>query len=96
MKYMMIIDKIVQQVVIQRNGDDCDPLIALTSIDMRNLVGDIIGGGGERSKDFDEKYKKQLDKSRKLEKELNAIRDSADKDKGLLPYNVADMRSDSF
>lgn len=86
MKYMMIIDKIVQQIIIQRDGDDSDPAVALTSIDMRSLVSEILGG--EKSKDIDEKYKKQLEKSRKLEKEVNTIRDETDKEKGIVIINI--------
>ena len=77
---MMIIDKIVQQIIIQRDGDDSDPAVALTNIDMRSLVSEILGG--EKSKDIDEKYKKSLEKSRKLEKEVTTIRDETDKEKG--------------
>lgn len=74
---MSVIDKLVQQLVIQREGVDNDPATLLTSIDMRLLI-DVQGGN---TKD-DEKYKKQLDKSRKLEKELQQTRDFADKDRG--------------
>lgn len=77
----MIIDKIIQQIIIQRDGEDSDPAIALSSIDMRSLVSEILGG--EKSKDTDEKYRKQLEKSRKLEREVNVLRDGLDKEKGM-------------
>ncbi|KAI8924051.1 hypothetical protein BC831DRAFT_467748 [Entophlyctis helioformis] len=71
LNYMMIIDKIVQQVVLQRDGEDPDPMAALVNIDVRSLVGDMTST--EILKEQEEKYRKQLEKSKRLEKEITSL-----------------------
>ncbi|KAJ3027360.1 Dishevelled associated activator of morphogenesis 2, partial [Rhizophlyctis rosea] len=41
MKYMFIIDKLIQQVVLQRDEEDPDPAAAVAEIDMRALVAEV-------------------------------------------------------
>eukprot|EP00842_Homolaphlyctis_polyrhiza_P000475 jgi/Hompol1/1428/HPOL_002697-RA len=71
LNYMMIIDKVVQQIVLQKEGEDPDPVAALANIDMRNLVGDLTNTSILREQE--EKYQKQLEKTKRLEKELQAL-----------------------
>ncbi|KAJ1344017.1 hypothetical protein BSLG_001157 [Batrachochytrium salamandrivorans] len=71
MRYMMIIDKVIQQIVLQRDGEDPDPVAALANLDMRHLVGDMTST--EILKDQEEKYQKQLEKSKRLEKEITNL-----------------------
>ncbi|KAJ1338799.1 hypothetical protein BSLG_006436 [Batrachochytrium salamandrivorans] len=71
LRYMMIIDKVIQQIVLQRDGEDPDPVAALANLDMRHLVGDMTST--EILKDQEEKYQKQLEKSKRLEKEITNL-----------------------
>ncbi|KAK5665677.1 hypothetical protein QVD99_007326 [Batrachochytrium dendrobatidis] len=71
LRYMMIIDKVVQQIVLQKDGEDPDPIAALANLDMRHLVGDMTSTS--ILKDQEDKYQKQLEKSKRLEKEITSL-----------------------
>nr|KAJ3420068.1 hypothetical protein HK105_006158 [Polyrhizophydium stewartii] len=71
LRYMMVIDKVVQQIVLQRQGEDPDPMAAIAALDMRHLVGDMTSA--EILREQEEKYQKQLEKSKRLEKEINSL-----------------------
>ena len=77
MKYMLILEKIIQQIILQKDGDDADPSAALLNIDMRSIINDLANatGGGSNAREAEEKYRKVLEKSRKLERELADLRE---------------------
>ena len=82
MKYMFIIDKLIQQVVLQRDEEDPDPAAAVAELDMRSLLqevgsrfGEAEEGGGEKGdKGKDEKSKRMGERVRRLEKEVEGLR----------------------
>ena len=74
MKYMLALDKLVQQVVLQEKGEDLDPGATLANIDLRQVVGGYENLGS--IKEQEERYQKQLDKTRKLEKEMDQLKES--------------------
>ena len=75
MKYMLVIDKLVQQLSIQKHGEDPDPSVVLANIDVRDFVGQM--DNVETLKEQEQRYQKQLEKARRLEKELEAIKDES-------------------
>ncbi|KAJ3223051.1 Dishevelled associated activator of morphogenesis 2 [Clydaea vesicula] len=80
MKYMFIIDKVVQQIVIQRDGEDSDPSVALTELDFRSILADLTDT--DRIRMEEEKFRKQVDKNRKLEKEIGEMKNELEKERG--------------
>ncbi|KAJ3097088.1 Lysophospholipase 1, partial [Phlyctochytrium bullatum] len=68
MKFMLLIDKIIQQISIQRDSEDPDPAAALADIDVRGIMADLVDTN--RLREADEKFRKQLERAKKLEKEL--------------------------
>ncbi|KAJ3218661.1 Disheveled-associated activator of morphogenesis 1 [Dinochytrium kinnereticum] len=74
MKFMLLIDKIVQQISIQRDSEDPDPAAALTDIDVRGIVADLVDTN--RLRESDEKFRKQLERAKKLEKEVEQLKAS--------------------
>ncbi|ORY53477.1 FH2-domain-containing protein [Rhizoclosmatium globosum] len=101
MKYMFIIDKVVQQICLQTTGGDAaDPAAALLDLDIRGLVTEF--GDPTKSRELEEKLRKALEKSRKLEKDLDSAKgttvaaDSAKKDEEIrnLSASLAAARRD--
>ncbi|KAJ3069197.1 hypothetical protein HDU98_007726, partial [Podochytrium sp. JEL0797] len=75
MKYMFVIDKVVQQICLQKSGDHAsDPAAALLELDMRALVNESGGGDMAKSREVEEKLRKAVEKTRKLEKELDVVK----------------------
>ncbi|KAJ3020034.1 UNVERIFIED_CONTAM: hypothetical protein HDU68_010388 [Siphonaria sp. JEL0065] len=74
MKYMFIIDKVVQQICLQKNGDNSDPAASLLELDVRALVNEF--GDPTKSRELEEKLRKAVEKSRKLEKDLDVLKSS--------------------
>ncbi len=74
---MLIIEKVVQQITLQRDGEDTDPAATLLNIDMRSIVADLLNssGMGPNAREAEERYRKVLEKSRKLERELAEMRE---------------------
>jgi hypothetical protein len=72
-KMMLIIDRVVQQLTIQRSGEDLDPASSLSNIDVYNLLASM--DNIEVLKEQESRYQKQVGKTKRLEKEL----ESADK-----------------
>ena len=68
---MMVIDKVVQQIILQRDGQDPDPSAALAALDLRSLLTD--SNSADRRDDLDEKYRRQYEKTKRLEKELASL-----------------------
>lgn len=68
---MFIIEKIIEQIVIQKNGDDPDPNSVIASINVQALMDQLTNL--EQIKEQETKYSKLLEKSRKLEKELSQL-----------------------
>jgi sialic acid synthase SpsE len=78
---MFVIDKVIQQIAIQRGGEDCDPSAALAEIDFRSIVND--SSDSDRVRGAEEKLRKQVEKSRRLEKDLIVVKTEMDKNKGM-------------
>lgn len=81
LRYMFVIDRVIQQITIQRNGEDPDPNAALAELDFRAIVTDLLDTDQVRTDE--EKLKKQMEKTRKLEKDL--IVTKAELEKGVSP-----------
>ncbi|KAI9325341.1 formin homology 2 domain-containing protein [Obelidium mucronatum] len=74
MKYMFVIDKVVQQICLQESGESSDPAAALMELDVRSLVNEF--GDQNKSRDLEDKLRKAVEKSRKLEKDLDGLKSS--------------------
>ncbi|KAJ3330667.1 hypothetical protein HDU76_005130 [Blyttiomyces sp. JEL0837] len=72
MKYMFFIDKVIQQITIQKNSEDPDPGAALAELDVKSFMNELQDTS--KIRESDEKYRKQLEKSKRLEKELEAAK----------------------
>ncbi|KAI8615776.1 hypothetical protein BC830DRAFT_1168331 [Chytriomyces sp. MP71] len=72
MKYMFIIDKLVQQVTLQKNAENTDPAAALLEIDVRGLANEF--GDANKTRDLEDRLRKALERSRKLEKDMDTLK----------------------
>ncbi|KAI9093467.1 formin homology 2 domain-containing protein [Phlyctochytrium arcticum] len=72
MKFMFIIDKMVQQIVLQRDSEDPDPAAMLADVDVRAMVAELIDT--DKLREQEDKYRKQVEKSKRLEKELESLK----------------------
>jgi hypothetical protein len=72
MKYIMVIDKMIQQLMLQRNGEDADPTMVIANIDMRDFVGEM--DKIESLKEQEQRYQKQVEKAKRLEKEIEQLK----------------------
>jgi hypothetical protein len=76
MKYMHIIDKTIQQIVIQQDSSmDPDPSAALANIDVK-LILSKMAVDGDRLRETEERLKKATDRYRRLEKELDNVKNT--------------------
>jgi hypothetical protein len=73
MKYMHIIDKTVQQIVIQKDSIDPDPASSLANIDVKSILSKMAVDG-DRLRETEERLKKAMDRYKRLEKELDNLR----------------------
>ena len=76
MKYMHIIDKTVQQIVIQKDSIDPDPSSSLANIDVKSILSKMAVDG-DRLRETEERLKKAVDRYKRLEKELDNLRGTA-------------------
>jgi hypothetical protein len=67
---MYVIEKVIEQITIQKEGEDRDPSAVIANLDMRIFMDSL--SNVESMKLQEVKYHKQLEKSRRLEKELDA------------------------
>lgn len=74
MKYMFIIDKVVQQIVLQRDSEDPDPAAMLADLDVRAMVAELLDT--DKIREQEDKYYKQVEKSKRLEKELATLKEA--------------------
>ncbi|KND03814.1 uncharacterized protein SPPG_01270 [Spizellomyces punctatus DAOM BR117] len=72
MKFMFIIDKVVQQIVLQRDSEDPDPAAMLADLDVRAMVAELLDT--DKIREQEDKYRKQIEKSKRLEKELETLK----------------------
>ncbi|KAJ1552668.1 Dishevelled associated activator of morphogenesis 2 [Nowakowskiella sp. JEL0078] len=79
MKLMFIIEKVVQQIVLQKDDGDPDPAAALMNLDIREMVAELLDT--DKVRDQEEKYRRQLDKSKRLEKELDSSKNTLEIEK---------------
>ena len=70
---MHIIDKTVQQIVIQRDSIDPDPAADLANIDVNRILAKMAVDG-DRLRETEERLKKAQERYRRLEKELDAVK----------------------
>ncbi|KAJ3124435.1 Disheveled-associated activator of morphogenesis 1, partial [Irineochytrium annulatum] len=80
MKFMLLIDKIIQQISIQRDSEDPDPAAALADIDVRGIVSDLLDAN--KLREADDKYRKQLERAKRLEREVDGMRSQMGKESG--------------
>ncbi|KAJ3413863.1 Dishevelled associated activator of morphogenesis 2 [Chytridiales sp. JEL 0842] len=76
MRFMFLYDKIIQQISIQKDSEDPDPGAALMELDVQALVSSEGGVGVDLSKvrEVEEKYRKQLEKAKRLEREVDGLK----------------------
>lgn len=70
--FIKVIDKVVQQLILQKDGEDFDPYVAVSQIDMS-----IFANSELIKKDPTEtesKYQIQLEKNKRLQKELDELK----------------------
>ncbi|KAI8846857.1 hypothetical protein BC829DRAFT_445004 [Chytridium lagenaria] len=79
MKFMLLIDKIVQQISVQRDSEDPDPAAALTDIDVRGIVADL----------------EAIERAKRLEKEVEQLKTSKGDAKGdkIVTADVASLNA---
>jgi predicted ATP-grasp superfamily ATP-dependent carboligase len=75
MKYMHIIDKTIQQIVIQKDSLDPDPAADLAQIDVARLL-QKMAVDGDRLRESEERLKKARERYKRLEKELEMVKGS--------------------
>ena len=75
---MLFIEKLIQQICLQKDSEDPDPASALAAIDVKGIMADITDTSKYR--ESEEKYRKQLEKSRRLERELEGYKLASSKD----------------
>lgn len=74
---MIIIDKIIQQIVIQKDSLNPDPAADLANIDVSKIISSM-SNDGDRLKDTEERLKKATVRYKRLEKQLENIQSEAD------------------
>ena len=74
MKYMFVIDKLIAQISLQKEGFNPDPMVALTQIDMRQLMNGLANF--EAMNEQESRFQKQLEKTKRLEKEIVELESS--------------------
>ncbi|RKO85022.1 armadillo-type protein, partial [Blyttiomyces helicus] len=85
MKFMFIIDKIIQQIVLQRDEEDPDPATVLADLDIRAMVAELMDT--DKLREQEDKYRKQVEKAKRLEKELESVKADGVSDKRKGPIN---------
>lgn len=90
MRYMFIIDKVIQQIVIQRDGEDPDPSAALAELDFRSIVNELMDA--DRIRVEEEKMRKQMEKTRKLEKDIIVLKAELDKERTKVTAAPEDLK----
>ena len=74
----MIIENIVSQIVIQKDSEDPDPTNALLRIDVKQMVADLIDA--DKIANAEAKAQKAIEKSKKLEVQLNEVKEDLTRD----------------
>lgn len=72
LKTMMVIDKVVQQLVLQRAGENQDPLVAITNLDMLTLLNNL--DNHDHLKEVEAKSVVANEKIKKLELEIDHLK----------------------
>ena len=73
MKYMHIIDKTIQQIVVQQDSMDPDPSASLAHIDVKMILSKMAVDG-DRLRETEERLKKATERYRRLERELDNVK----------------------
>lgn len=69
LKFLTVIDKLIQQLALQKDGINFDPSVAISNLDLTQFNVNINANSNE----FELKYQKQLEKTKWLQKELDQI-----------------------
>jgi hypothetical protein len=70
---MFLYDKIIQQISVQRDSEDPDPGAALMDLDVQALITTDGGADITKVREVEEKYRKQLEKAKRLEREMEGL-----------------------
>lgn len=73
MKYMHIIDKTIQQIVVQQESMDPDPSASLAHIDVKMILSKMAVDG-DRLRETEERLKRATERYRRLERELDNVK----------------------
>jgi dishevelled associated activator of morphogenesis len=84
---MIVIDKAIQQIVIQKDSENPDPAADLANIDVNKIISSM-SNDGDRLKDTEERLRKATVRYKRLEKELETIQADADNPDIEAPSNV--------
>lgn len=76
-RYLQLIAKVVQQFSVQKSGYDPDPLARLATIDLRNLIEEVIEDSDE-TKLHEAKLLRQLEKTKRIEKDMGLTKPKLD------------------
>jgi hypothetical protein len=85
---MIVIDKAIQQIVIQKDSENPDPAADLANIDVNKIISSM-SNEGDRLKDTEERLKKATVRYKRLEKELETIRTDADNSDSQVPSKLS-------
>lgn len=67
---MYVIDKVVAQILLQKDSEDPDPASALAEIDVQRWIAELTEVL-DKTAASEDKYRKQLEKAKRLDKELD-------------------------
>ena len=80
LKTMLIIDKVIQQIILQRSGEDPDPAAVLTNIDILSILNKL--DNHDVLKELEARFTVQNDSIKKLEDEIDRLKKSGTGVKG--------------
>ena len=66
---MYVIDKVVAQILLQKDSEDPDPASAVADIDVQRWISELTEVL-DKTAASEDKYRKQLEKAKRLDKEL--------------------------
>ncbi|TPX38459.1 hypothetical protein SeLEV6574_g07774, partial [Synchytrium endobioticum] len=94
MKLMYVIDKVVAQILLQKDSEDPDPASALAEIDVQQWVAELTEVL-DKTAASEDKYRKQLEKAKRLEKELDEERKKSKEHSNELEQKVQETQAEN-
>ncbi|KAI8999424.1 formin homology 2 domain-containing protein [Gaertneriomyces semiglobifer] len=76
MKYMFILDKLVQLVVLQKDNEDPDPAAIIAELDVQAMVAELADT--DKIREYEDKYRRTVDKVKRLEREVEESKKALD------------------